>query len=252
MTADRTSSQLPDQAPTDPEHAEPRLVRWLKARRWDADFWLHYTLFPWLRTTARPWASRRLGEIGLALDEGWYGACAWIRAVLYAVGTLIGLILLGLIGVAASGFWRHTMIGTHHHGVLATVTRPVHAYITAHAVGLPTDPATVWALWQLAGPVLLILAATGSIAARLVWCGYGAASTAAVWMAAPDPGRPIALALTVAAWALASIVALAGMRLSPLVVVNVHRLRLTGRSTRTTRAALPPAPTDRVPAPGTR
>lgn len=248
MTTHRTSSQLPD-TPTDQRQAESRLVRWLKARRWDADFWLHYTLFPWLRTTARPWAARRLREIGRALDEGWHGACAWIRAVLYTVGTLTALRLLGLLGEAASGFWQHTMIGTHHHGVLATVTRPIHAYITAHTVGMQTDPATVWALWQLAGPVLLLLAATGSIAARLTWCGYGAASAAAVWMAAPDPGRPVALALTVAAWALASIIALYGMRLRPLVVINLQRPRLPLRPSRT---ALPPAQADRAQEPDAR
>jgi hypothetical protein len=246
MTADHTSSQIPDQHQSEPEQEEHRLVRWLKARRWDADFWFHYTLFPWLRTKARPWAARRLREIGSALDDGWSGTVAWIRAVLSAVVALVFLTTLGLFGQLAVDFWQHTLIGTHHQGLLATVTGPVHAYITAHAVGLPTDAATVWALWQLAAPVLLILSMTGSLVARVAWCGYGAGTAAAVWMAAPDPGRPVALALTVTAWALASILALHGLRLGPLVVVS----RPIGRSTRAARAALPPASADRVPEPG--
>ncbi|MBF9066418.1 hypothetical protein [Streptacidiphilus fuscans] len=38
-----------------------------------------------------------------------------------------------------------------------------------------------------------------------------------MWTATPDPGRPVALALTVTAWALGSIVALHGTQLVPLV-----------------------------------
>ncbi|MEY9961338.1 hypothetical protein [Streptacidiphilus sp. MAP5-52] len=246
MTTDHAASQLPDQPQTEPEHQDGRMVQWLKARRWDLDFWLNYTLWPWLRTTARPWAARRLREIERALDNGWTGTVAWLRAL---IGLLVASAAIALIGEAiqaALSLWRHSQIGAHHSGIVQTIARPVHAYITAHATGLPTDPGTVWALWQLAAPVLLILALTGSIAARLLWLGYGAATAAAVWMATPDPGRPVALALAVAAWGVASIVALYGMRLLPLVVVNVKRPRLVLRSTRSARAALPAAAADRA------
>ena len=70
--------------------------------------------------------------------------------------------------------------------------------------------------------------------------------------ATPDPGRPVALALTVALWALASTVALYGMRLRPLVILSrpraaSRRARPTGGipSTGQARVALPTATAER-------
>ncbi|WP_052433058.1 hypothetical protein [Streptacidiphilus carbonis] len=244
---EQTADQLPD-----PSDSEPgRLARWLKDQRFTVDFWFHYTLLPWTRTTARPWTGTRLREVERAVMGGWSATVAWIRIL---AALLVATVAISLIGEGfdlALSLWRHSRIDAHHAGIVQTITRPVHAYITAHAASLPTDPATVWALWQLAAPALLLAAFTGQIAARLAWCGYGAATAAAVWMATPDPGRPVALALTVALWAAASTVALYGMRLRPLVILS--RPQAAGRARPTSgvpatgqaRAALPAAAADR-------
>jgi hypothetical protein len=245
---EQTADQLPE-----PSDSEPgRLVRWLKDCRFSVDFWFHYTLLPWTRTTARPWTGRRLREVERAVMGGWSATTAWIRILAALAVAAVAISLIGEGFDLALSLWRHSRIQAHHAGIVQTITRPVHAYITAHAAGLPTDPGTVWALWQLAAPVLLLLAFTGQIAARLAWCGYGAATGAAVWMATPDPGRPVALALTVTVWALASTVALYGMRLRPLVILSRpkaagRRARPTGgtASTGQARVALPTAAADR-------
>lgn len=111
---------------------------------------------------------------------GWSATVAWIRILATLMVATVVTTLIGEGFDLALQLWRHSRIAAHHAGNVQTLTRPVHAYITAHATGLPTDPGTVWALWQRAAPLLLLLALTGQIAARLAWCGYGGATAAAV------------------------------------------------------------------------
>jgi hypothetical protein len=164
--------------------------RWTRIRR-DLALWLTCQALPWTvgriwavhdwaRFTAQPWSGARIDEIGHALAGGWAAATLWIRVVVAGVAATVAMLALNLALQVIAG----TLIGAHHEGVIAAITGPVHAYINAHAAGLQTSPATVWALWQLAGPLLLVLAFTGSVAARLAWCGYGAATAAAVWIKA--------------------------------------------------------------------
>jgi hypothetical protein len=196
-----------------------RLQPWLEARYWDLDLWAH--------DTAGPWIGRRFRDVERALEDGWSGTVAWIRALLGIA--VFAVVLTGAVWLEdlVAGFWRHTMIGAHHSGVLATVTRPVHAYIDQHAAGLPTDPATVWALWQVAAPILAVLAYFGSTTARVLWLAYGAAWTAMVWTATPASGQGIATALAAVCWAVVSSVALSGLDLRLVLLVPIRvRVRM--------------------------
>ncbi|MDH6107895.1 hypothetical protein P3T36_006354 [Kitasatospora sp. MAP12-15] len=191
---------------------DQRAVPWLWARDDDLRFWCRYT--------ARPWLRRRGRDIEAALMGGWPTTAAWLRALVYltAYAALVGIVdsVIPLV----VGFWQHTMVGAHHSGVVATVTRPVHDYLVTHG-GLPADSVTVWALWQTAGPVLFIAGAIGFTSARALWVAYGAATAAMVWAATPETGRPVATALAVACWVLLSTIALHGLRLRPVLVVPV-------------------------------
>ncbi|MGE7437008.1 hypothetical protein [Kitasatospora sp. NPDC001175] len=193
-----------------------------------ADFTTEYAL-PWLR--------RRGRDIEAALLGGWDATAAWLRAAAYFTALALAFGMVGSLTPLAVGFWQHTMVGEHHQGVLATITRPVHDYLAAHS-GLPADTATVWALWQIAGPALLIGAAIGFTSLRVLWVGYGTATTAMVWAATPDTGRPVATALAIACWLLLSTLALHGLRLRPTLIVPV-RVRVKPQITVETPAARP-------------
>ncbi|MGW4651332.1 hypothetical protein [Kitasatospora sp. NPDC004289] len=196
-------------------------------RAWDAlaDFTADHAL-PWLRERGR--------EIEDALLGGWDATAAWLRALAYATALAVGIGIAASISPWLDRFWQNTMIGEHHGGVLATITRPVHDYLTAHS-GLPADTATVWALWQIAAPALLIGAALGFTSLRVLWVGYGGATAAMVWAATPAAGRPVATALVIACWVLASTLALHGLRLRPALVVPV-RVRVKPEITVKTQA----------------
>ncbi|MFE4605478.1 hypothetical protein ACFRKE_31965 [Kitasatospora indigofera] len=187
---------------------------------------------------ALPWLRRRGRDIEDALLGGWDATAAWLRAAAYFTALALAFGAVGSVTPLAVGFWNHTMIGAHHDGVLATITRPVHDYLTAHTASLPADTATVWALWQIAGPALLIGAAVGFTSLRVLWVGYGGASAAMVWAATPDTGRPVATALAVACWLLLSTLALHGLRLRPTLSVPV-RVRVKPEITVNTGAARP-------------
>ncbi|MFC1402232.1 hypothetical protein [Streptacidiphilus cavernicola] len=86
---------------------------------------------------------------------------AWIRILATLVVATVVTTLIGEGFDLALQLWRHSRIAAHHAGIVQTLTRPVHAYITAHATGLPTDPGTVWALWQRPTPLLLQIVRAG-------------------------------------------------------------------------------------------
>ncbi|MFC1436643.1 hypothetical protein ABUW04_00080 [Streptacidiphilus sp. N1-10] len=88
---------------------------------------------------------------------------AWIRILATLVVATVVTTLIGEGFDLALQLWRHSRIAAHHAGIVQTLTRPVHAYITAHATGLPTDPGTVWALWQRTAPLLLQIVRAGQI-----------------------------------------------------------------------------------------
>jgi hypothetical protein len=205
--------------------------------------WAEQQLVPWLLDDLAPWLSRRGREAKTACTQGWSATAPWLKlltvlAVLTAATPALSLItdLLRQAVTAA----QHAAAHPHHTGLAATVLDPVSNWLTAHSSGLPVSATTVGGLWEGAGAVLLVVSARGSVIGRMLWCGFGAGTAAMVWSAAPDPGRPLATAITATAWAAASLIALKGIHLRPVLIVDsrptVHVIDRTG--TRTADQAL--------------
>ncbi|MBG0825695.1 hypothetical protein HS048_33975 [Planomonospora sp. ID91781] len=151
-------------------------------------------------------------------------ATAVITVLWLAVGALTALV--GGIGEGmATGLATGLSAGLGRiadWSLTEVVTTPVHAYITAHAVGLPTDGETIWAAWQLAGPVLWLLCwLARSWGARLAWVLYGIATVAMVYAASPVGGRWLAAGITVMYWGLLSVLAFRGVGRRPAASVHV-------------------------------
>ncbi|WP_285783104.1 hypothetical protein [Microbispora sp. NBRC 16548] len=142
--------------------------------------------------------------------------------VLVAVIVVAGVLwlVLGLIGAvvttAASGLNRVAA-----SDVLAVVTRPVRAYLSAHAAGLPATPEALWQVWALAGPCLWLLGLFRGWAARLAWILYGAATVGMVYAGSPPTGQALSGGLTVLVWAVLSLPVLAGVGRRPRTVIHV-------------------------------
>ena len=116
----------------------------------------------------------------------------------------------------------HRIVGARTHtGLVASLSRPVHAYLDQHSAGLPMTPQSLFGLWELAAIVLLVLGFLGSTVARLGWLLYGFATAWMVWTATAGPARPVATAVAVALWGAGSFVVLHGLSLRPIKVTNI-------------------------------
>ena len=191
-------------------------------------------LAAWAGEHLTPALIRRRHELEEALTYGWNSARTWVKALAS---------LLALLVVVYAGNWvtdllasvYHRLVG-YHTGLLTTITTPVQHWTAAHSSSLPMGAAGLFGLWELAGLVLLITAFAGSAAARLAWTGYGAATAAMVWSATPAPDQAAATGITALVWALASIVALHGLSLRPVITNITHVTsglpQVTARETR--------------------
>lgn len=102
----------------------------------------------------------------------------------------------------------------------ATLVDPVHAYLTAHTVGMPVTASSAFGIWLAVGGASLVWAwLTNAFGARLTWLAHGAATVVMVWESSPAAGRTVAAALAVLAWTSLSLFALRGLSLRP--VINV-------------------------------
>ncbi|MFJ8746642.1 hypothetical protein ACIRL2_45805 [Embleya sp. NPDC127516] len=203
----------------------------------------------WWQHVRRPEGplAARLRDLREAPDLGWRYMASWIRVAIGTVGILAGAVVLVAIA-GGIGDWGqdHTRPGSLPRNLLLTVTDPVRHYLDTHTRSLPLDAATTFSLWAWTGLVALILAAWGSTGGRLTWLGWGAATTAMTWAGTDAPGREIAAAIAVLAWTLASVIALQGLTLRPIVfntVTNQHRPAVTAPSA--PPADFFPADTDR-------
>jgi hypothetical protein len=89
------------------------------------------------------------------------------------------------------------------------VLQPVRRYLDAHAEGLPVNTDTLWWTWCVAGLLLFATSTISrSLAARLGWMLFGAASAAMVYNAAAAPAQPVAAGVTVIWWIVFSFAAL--------------------------------------------
>ncbi|MBC3844593.1 hypothetical protein GXW82_43770 [Streptacidiphilus sp. 4-A2] len=207
----------------------PALARCGRAGRSRAD-----ALAAWAGEHLTPALVRRRQELEEALTDGWDSARTWIKIL----ATLIGLMVLVYAGNLLADLLAslyHRLVG-HHTGLLTTITTPVQNWTAAHSGSLPISAGSLFGLWELAGLVLLITSFAGSAAARLAWTGYGAATAAMVWSATPAPDQAAATGIAALTWALASIIALHGLSLRPVITNITHVTsglpQLTARETR--------------------
>ncbi|SDK32722.1 hypothetical protein [Nonomuraea jiangxiensis] len=144
-----------------------------------------------------------------------------VIAILWLAVAVLGALVEGVSnGLITGGTWALERVGDWH--LTEVVTTPVHAYITAHAAGLPTGAEVIWSAWALSGPILWLLCwLTGSSwSARLAWVLYGAGTVAMVYSASPANGRMLAAGIAVLYWGVLSVFALRGIRRRP--TVHVH------------------------------
>ncbi|RJQ74221.1 hypothetical protein D5S17_23425 [Pseudonocardiaceae bacterium YIM PH 21723] len=154
------------------------------------------------------WIRARGKDLRLAFKEDPSGAAE-------LAGTVIGVLLMFLIGIsAASRFMRWLSTGDVHGDVdrIAPISKlvasPVHHWITAHTQGVPISTHTAEWLYVLVGGVIFLAAISKNIGGQLMWLGYGAATTYMVWAATAEPlHRPVTAALVVLAWGLLSLLA---------------------------------------------
>ncbi|WP_073919474.1 hypothetical protein [Streptomyces sp. CB02009] len=171
---------------------------------------------------------RRWEELRLVRENGWHDMANWIKVTLALLGVCAAIILMdtagGVLGTALDKLTAATATTraatASSTGLWNVIDTPVRAYITTHSTGLAISASTVYALWQLAGLAGFIGGFLRSTAARLAWITWGVATIGAVWSATPATGRPIAVAITAVGWALASMLALRGLSLRP-VIYNV-------------------------------
>ncbi|MFD3621518.1 hypothetical protein ACFWWT_41225 [Streptomyces sp. NPDC058676] len=168
----------------------------------------------------------RWDELFAARHAGWHGMANWIKATLAlaAMGSLI--VLLDTAGDIVTAVLHRVFAavpavelpGTDTtSGLWGVIDNPIRSYIGQHSAGLPVPGSAVYAFWQLAGLVGLIGGFARSTGARILWAGWGCSSVAMVWAAAPTGGRTVATGIAALLWALASILALRGLSLRPIV-----------------------------------
>ncbi|MET9483638.1 hypothetical protein [Streptomyces sp. NPDC006638] len=143
-------------------------------------------------------------------------------AALAVVG--VGVLVLVLKWGLPKGIdWAHRQDWQWATQWAATLTDPVHAYLTTHTAGLPLTATSAVVIWQGVGGASLVLSwLTRAVGARLTWTAHGACTVFMVWDASPAAGRPVAAALTVLAWTLGSIPALRGLSLRPRLHIHTH------------------------------
>jgi hypothetical protein len=140
-----------------------------------------------------------------------------------AVGAILGTATLLLIlkwGIPKAIDWYHHQDWSWAIQWTATVTDPVHAYLSDHTAGLPVTASSAFGIWLGVGGASLVLAwLTGAVGARLTYTAHGAATVFMVWASSPAAGRTVAAALAVLAWTIGSFFALSGMSLRPVIVL---------------------------------
>ncbi|MFJ3826034.1 hypothetical protein [Streptomyces nodosus] len=102
-------------------------------------------------------------------------------------------------------------------GLWGTVDHPIRAFLADQAAHLAVAPAALYAFWQLTGLLGLVGGFLGNAGARIAWLLFGIGSLAMIWSASPAGGRAAATGLAALMWALASIFALRGLTLRPIV-----------------------------------
>ncbi|MFG2284032.1 hypothetical protein ACGFNQ_35770 [Streptomyces asoensis] len=165
---------------------------------------------------------QRAAEVRRFWRTGWDDAAVWIKTLVLIAGASTVVLIVGTAADIVTTVLDRlsatpAMDIRDSHGLWGTVDHPIRAYLADQAAHLTVTPAALYRTWQAAGLIALIGGFFGNAGARLTWLLWGAATVVMVWSAAPDGGRAAATGLAALMWALASIVALHGLTLRPIV-----------------------------------
>ncbi|MGW0538122.1 hypothetical protein [Streptomyces sp. NPDC003032] len=165
---------------------------------------------------------QRWEEVGQARHASWHEAANWIKAVALFGGLGLIMLMLDAAGDIASATLKGlsavpaTSAGDGS-GLWGTVDHPIRVFLADQAAHLAVAPAALYAFWQLTGLLGLVGGFFGNAGARITWMLFGIGSLAMIWSTAPAGGRAAATGLAALMWALASIFALRGLTLRPIV-----------------------------------
>ncbi|WP_060886736.1 hypothetical protein [Streptomyces caniscabiei] len=165
---------------------------------------------------------QRWEDLSQARYVSWHELADWIKATGLLAGLCLVVIMVDTAGDIAStvlkGLSAVPATGTGDgNGLWGTVDHPIRVFLTQQAAHLAVAPAALYTFWQLTGVLGLIGGFFGNAGARIAWVLFGCGNLAMVWSASPAGGRAAATGLAALMWALASIVALRGLTLRPIV-----------------------------------
>ncbi|NEA66951.1 hypothetical protein [Streptomyces sp. SID12488] len=165
---------------------------------------------------------QRWDELFQAGHADWHEIAAWIKTA----GLLTGISLMVMMVDTADDIASTTLKGLSAlpastagdgSGLWGTVDHPIRLFLADQAAHLSVAPAALYAFWQLTGLLALIGGFLRNSGARIAWGLFGCVTLAMVWSASPAGGRATATGLAALMWALASIFALRGLTLRPIV-----------------------------------
>ncbi|KPI19730.1 hypothetical protein OV450_7833 [Actinobacteria bacterium OV450] len=165
---------------------------------------------------------QRWEEVFQARHGSWHEAATWIKTTLLLGGLSLIVLMLDAASDVVSALLKGlsdlpaTSVGDGS-GLWCTVDHPVRVFLADQAAHLSVAPAAAYAFWQLTGLLGLVGGFLGNAGARIAWLLFGIGSLAMIWHAAPAGGRAAATGLAALMWALASIFALRGLTLRPIV-----------------------------------
>ncbi|GAA3372443.1 hypothetical protein GCM10017744_103960 [Streptomyces antimycoticus] len=165
---------------------------------------------------------QRWEELFQARHASWHEVANWIKTAALFGGLSLLVLMLDAAGDIASATLKGlsdvpaTSAGDGS-GLWGTIDHPVRVFLADQAALLSVAPAALYAFWQLTGLLGLVGGFFGNAGARIAWTLWGLASLAMIWHAAPAGGRAAATGLAALMWALASIFALRGLTLRPIV-----------------------------------
>ncbi|MES5824871.1 hypothetical protein [Streptomyces sp. RG80] len=205
--------QTPEPPVTDPER-DPGTKRFARLREaWKASWEQGGFLY------------ERCEEVFKARNAGWHETAIWIKAALSLTAVCAFILLLDAAGDVLSAVAHQIEAATPEsqlasetsHGFWAVIDTPVRTYIAQHSAGLAVSGSAVYAFWQAVGLFGLVGGFFHSTGARITYTLWGAASIGMVWSASPADGRTTATGIAVLAWTIASVVALRGLSLRPVI-----------------------------------
>ncbi|MEV7951387.1 hypothetical protein AB0O74_31005 [Streptomyces rubiginosohelvolus] len=164
----------------------------------------------------------RWEEVSQIRHVSWHEVANWIKAAALFTGLSLIVLMLDTAGDVASAALKGlsavpaTSSGDGS-GLWGTVDHPVRIFLADQAAHLAVAPAALYAFWQLTGLLGLVGGFLGNAGARIAWLLFGIGTLAMIWSTAPAGGRATATGLAALMWALASIFALRGLSLRPIV-----------------------------------